>query len=269
MVWHVGIAKVPPQRPDQHHNGFDATTFPKKTCSPFGLPSQTPGLVNERKFVGEGELAFEACRILDAVALPDGEYPDGLVRSVYFDSPRLESYSEKENGDNLKRKLRIRWYDTPGNLQAEEIPVFIESKGRVGSARRKERIQVMAPARLFREAPLSDPGFASFLARHAPALSEPVPAGWMPSAVVAYHRRRYFCPESGTRLAVDWDISIPRANPLLLPFTSPVFLPLSLVEFKNEGGTPPPWAELLFHAGFRLRSFSKYGEGIRRIFQGV
>ena len=202
------------------------------------------------------------------MAVPDGEYPDGLVRSVYFDSPRLASYFEKANGDNLKRKIRIRWYDTPENLHAEEIRVFLESKGRVGSARHKERVEAMAPARFFREAPHSDPGFTGFLYRHAGAFSDPVPPGWMPSAVVAYHRRRYVCPESGTRLAVDWDVSIPRANPLLLPVSSPVRIPVCVVEYKNAGGAPPPWAELLLHAGFRLASFSKYGEGVRRIFQG-
>ncbi len=227
-----------------------------------------PGLVNERKFVGGEELAEKALRILDVTSLPDGKYPDGLVRSIYFDSPRLDSFQEKANGDNLKRKIRIRWYDTPENLCADEIPVFLESKWRRGGARYKERVRAMAPARLFRESPLSNPEFSRFLQRHAGGFSMPVPAGWMPSAVVAYHRRRYVCPESGTRLAADWDISIPRANPALLPFTSPVHLPFALVEYKNEGGTPPLWAELLFHAGFRLGSFSKYGEGIRRILQG-
>jgi len=150
----------------------------------------------------------------------------------------------------------------------EEIPVFIECKMRLGSARHKERVEARAPAWLFREAALSDPGFLLFLQQHARELSEPVPPGWMPSAVVTYRRRRYVCPESETRVSVDWDISIPRANPLLLPFTSPIHIPFALVEYKNEGGAPPCWAELLVHAGFRLQSFSKYGEGIRRIFQG-
>ena len=40
-------------------------------------------------------------------------------------------------------------------------------------------------------------------------------------------------------------------------------------EFKNRGGSPPRWSEALQGAGLRLRSFSKYGECMLRITNGI
>ena len=92
-------------------------------------------LVNERKFSGS-QLAFGQARtILESYCTPDDWYAAGVVNSVYFDTPGFSSYRETLNGDNVKTKVRLRWYGTRDKLPGE-VPVFIEVKGRFGSARR-------------------------------------------------------------------------------------------------------------------------------------
>ena len=235
----------------------------------FCLPPENSPLVNERKFVGPDLLSDFVVSLLDARCLPDGEYPLGHINSIYFDSFDTRSFGEKLNGDNLKMKIRARWYGCPEENTDAEISVFLEIKYRMGSARVKVRSRVSAPGRWLSQTSLDDPSFPAFLYRHAASLGEPVPQNWVPSVCISYDRRRYLCPLTGSRVAVDWNIRSERANPALFPFLTPVFLPNTVCEFKNNTGEVPSWAEPLYQTGFRLKSFSKYGECINHIQRGA
>ena len=231
------------------------------------LPSLEDDLVNERKFSGS-ELAYGRARaILDSHCSADDRYAAGVVNSVYFDTPGLRAWDEKANGDNLKRKVRARWYGRPEELGAE-TPVFLELKHRVGSARHKERIDVAAPTDLLVRAPLSDPRWTELFAAHAEELGEPVGPEWSPVCRIEYDRVRYNDLENGSRVSVDWNVEgFP--NEERFPWAAPVALDALVCEFKNRGGAPPRWSEALQGAGLRLRSFSKYGECMNRIVSGT
>lgn len=234
----------------------------------FGVSSQETDLVNERKFVGDVRDRPFVLALLDARLLPDRQYGTGRINSVYFDTPGLRAWSEKANGDNLKRKVRARWYGRPEDLSGTETPVFLELKRRLGSARRKARIKVLAPTDLLLRAPLSDPAWPALFSAHAADLGEPVGPDWAPVCRIEYDRVRYDDPENGSRVAVDWNIeSLP--NEERFPWASPVALDALVCEFKNRGGAPPRWSEALRRAGLRLRSFSKYGECMLRITSGT
>ena len=231
-----------------------------------GLASQEPDLVNERKFVGDARDLPFVLALLDARLLPDRYHETGHINSVYLDTPGLSAWAEKANGDNLKRKVRARWYGRPGELGAE-TPVFLELKHRLGSARRKIRIEVSAPTDLLLRAPLSDPGWPALFAAHAGELGEPVGPEWSPVCRIEYDRVRYNDLENGSRVSVDWNVEgFP--NEERFPWAAPVALDALVCEFKNRGGAPPRWSEALQRAGLRLRSFSKYGECMSRITSG-
>ncbi len=66
----------------------------------------------------------------------NGKY--GLT-SLYYDSPDLRCYWEKEYGLRFRRKLRIRQYDTNEQM-TEETPVFLEIKQRVDRVTQKRRV---------------------------------------------------------------------------------------------------------------------------------
>jgi hypothetical protein len=229
--------------------------------------SHPSSLVNERKFVGDATDRPFVLGLLDAWLPGDRKYGTGHVNSVYFDTPGLRSWGEKANGDNLKRKVRVRWYGREGEL-GEETPVFLELKRRVGSARDKTRVEAKVPSRLLRGAPQADPGWSALWAENAERLGEPVGPDWTPVCRIEYDRVRYDDFENGSRVAVDWNIgAVPNGE--RFPWAGPVSLGALVCEFKNRGGVPPRWAEALRNAGLRLRSFSKYGECMNRIVNGV
>ena len=233
----------------------------------FGLSSAEPDLVNERKFVGgETDLPF-VLSLLDARLLPDRWHEADRVNSVYFDTPGFSALAEKDNGDNLKRKVRARWYGPPERLRGD-VPVFLELKCRIGSARRKVRVETRVSAGFLRSAPLSDPAWPELFAANAAALGDAVGPAWAPVCRIEYDRVRYNDLESGSRVSVDWGIrAVPNED--VFPWAPPVALGALVCEFKNRGGDPPRWAEALHHAGLRLRSFSKYGECMRRMSSGI
>ena len=243
--------------------------YVETSMSPLLLPSQESDLVNERKFVGDIlDLPFVTA-LLDARLLPDRNHEANHVNSVYFDTPDLRAWREKGNGDNLKRKVRVRWYGRPEELHDTlETPVFLELKQRIGSARRKVRVEAVAASDLLLNASLDDPAWPGLFASRADELGEPVGPVWAPVCRIEYDRLRYDDPESGSRVSVDWNVEA-HASATLFPWAMPVALDALVCEFKNSDGTPPRWAEALFRAGLRLRSFSKYGECMLRIVDGT
>lgn len=72
---------------------------------------------------------------VDTLGAPDGTYP---LWSLYFDSPMLRFYWEKIDGLDFRRKLRIRHYGRPWELDADTT-VWVEVKQRIGRATQKRR----------------------------------------------------------------------------------------------------------------------------------
>lgn len=232
------------------------------------LAAKEEGFVNEVKFVGDETLADLAIALLDACCQPDSQYPAGRIHSIYFDGPLRPFHAEKADGDNVKQKVRIRWYEPPAGSDDAEIPVFIEVKHRLGSARRKHRIPVTAPGPWIRATPLDDPALPAFLYRHAGSLGEAIPLNLEPVLCISYERRRYLCPQTGSRIAVDRQIRANRINERQMPSVSCIQVNRTVCEFKNRGKDLPAWSLALYQAGFRLRSFSKYGECMNQVLQG-
>jgi hypothetical protein len=177
------------------------------------------------------------------------------------------AYREAENGDNVKTKVRLRWYGLPGD-QPQMIPAFVEVKGRFGSARRKSHQEVTAPREILLDAPLEGGEISDFLFASSSGLGVPLSRELRPVCVISYNRRRYFDTPTKSRIALDWDIRTERFNSLLFPWATPVHLDSLVCEFKNEGGTPPGWAALMMNAGLRVGRFSKYGECMSRLLAG-
>ena len=231
------------------------------------LPSLEENLVNERKFSGNVLALERALTILESYCSADDWYAAGVVNSIYFDTPGLMAYREAENGDNVKTKVRLRWYGLP-NEQPSMVPAFVEVKGRFGSARRKSHQEVTAPREILLDAPLEGWEISDFLFASSSGLGVPLSRELRPVCVISYNRRRYFDTPTKSRIALDWDIRAERFNTSLFPWGTPVHLDSLVCEFKNEGGTPPGWAALMMNAGLRVGRFSKYGECMSRLLAG-
>lgn len=231
------------------------------------LSSLEHNLVNERKFSGPSICFQQALAVLNARCSPDDWFAEGIVNSIYFDTPGFGSYWEKANGDNIKSKVRIRWYGKEDSLP-NEVPVFIEVKGRVGSARNKIHLETKAKRELLTDTPFEDTAIPDFLAANSVSLGVPLSREWRPVCCISYNRRRYFDTPSKSRISIDWNIEARRFNRTCFPWARPVALDSIVCEFKNKGGEPPIWAEYMLAAGLRFGSFSKYGECMERLITG-
>ena len=224
-------------------------------------------LVRERKFVSDRADPLAAVALLRAWAAPDPRFPEGELESVYFDTPALDAWRQKADGDATKRKVRLRWYRGPAPVSGLR-PAWLEVKDRIGSARDKARHRAECDAAWVEGAPLSDPGWTALLARLSAEAGFPIGDGLFPTVAIRYRRARFVCPATGSRLSVDHAIACPRANDALLPFAGPLDCPCTVVEAKSAEAWDWPFGADLARMGFRMESFSKYGYFLERILQG-
>lgn len=223
----------------------------------------------ERKFVGTAAKADLALGLVRHFCVVDPDYPVGSIRSIYYDNPRLYAYQHKVEGDSVKKKVRLRWYAPRTPLtQGEQVTAFIECKHRLGSARFKHRAAVEVDRAWVEEVPLTDPSCLEIVRRPDGLEEDAVPLDQHAVICIGYERRRFICPRTQTRVAVDSGIFVDRINRDLLPGSDLPSINVALVEFKDSGESELPWACHLRQAGFRLQSFSKYGTCLEMILNG-
>ena len=149
-------------------------------ADPYPRGGQEQALVRERKFVAHAPMAAFARDVLRHHCLPDPDYPEGLFESIYFDTPQLTAYWEKANGDNLKRKIRVRWYpDTDPataprphpEIPGTTIPAFFEVKDRMGAARDKLHTGFRMDGTMLQYAPLTDSDLLRAIRQQAQAMN--------------------------------------------------------------------------------------------------
>lgn len=230
-------------------------------------PAPAPRLSNERKWIATRVDAARALALMDQLLAPDGAFPRNTIQSVYFDSRMLRAYGEKADGDNLKQKIRLRWYRTDAPPSGETA-AFLEVKGRIGSARHKMRREWRLDHAWLETAPLTDPAWLPVVRQSLIDLGAAPQEDLVPAVSIAYERHRYRCPYTNGRVAVDWAIRVPRFHPELFPHGMPLEIHQTVCEFKDAGQVEIPWLRHLYDAGFRLRSYSKFGEAIRLLFLG-
>jgi hypothetical protein len=241
---------------------LDAHHVPARGAEPgdeFRVPSA------ESKFVGTSDLEGLVLARLRHVCLPDPGHPEATVFTLYYDTPGLACYREKVDGDFVKTKCRLRWYDPELSSDPARRRAFLEIKRKIGQGRRKPRAVMELPRELLDSAGLDDPRFMEILARHAAGLGERLPAGLLPAAVVEYRRRRFVCPFTLSRICLDTGIGLGRVNERLLPRLGPTKVGSIVLEIKDGGRVPIPWLSTLYAAGLRKRSFSKYGACMARL----
>ena len=78
--------------------------------------------------------------MLESFCDPDPAFPVGIVCSIYFDSQDWAYLGERHNSDDLKTKVRLRWFEQGESDSAPPDRSFAEVKSRTGSRRTKIRI---------------------------------------------------------------------------------------------------------------------------------
>ena len=110
-------------------------------------------------FPPQSTAAIEAW--LNASCRPDDAHPTNTVSSIYYDTPDWRHLREKANGDYLKSKLRVRWYSRESSQSEGKISdlrcAYAELKRKIGSQRKKQRIDVDFDADWLEETALNSP----------------------------------------------------------------------------------------------------------------
>ena len=210
----------------------------------------------ELKYVVHNHRAFAAKRFIESVCQHDKEHHCATISSIYYDSDQMHCLDEKINSDYLKSKYRLRWYRdlVTGNLSDA---AFAEAKYRTGAQRDKERCLVDLHPQDLNDMKLEDPRLLSLphtLARAG------IIANWhlFPTMLIRYNRLRYWEPRSESRISIDMDIQMPRANKRILPGATPARLQTAVIEVKGTNSSLPPSLQPIIKLGARKSSFSKY-----------
>lgn len=203
-------------------------------------PAGGEGVVNEvlrqeKKYLLTAEAGQRLSARLSGVMLEDGHNgPQGyVIRSLYFDSLNDEDYWDKVDGVELRRKMRLRIYDTSADF------AMLEMKQKEGAFQKKRSLRVGRED-------------AQRLARgdYSPLLkyNEPFAAEcyglmnykcYRPRTVVEYLRKAFIAKENRIRITLDSHITATEAcmdvfAPDLARY--PVLDPFNLVlEIKYNG----------------------------------
>ncbi len=208
--------------------------------------------------------ALKAYMRPDEHGLDNGRY---ALASLYYDSPDLRCYWEKEYGLRFRRKLRLRRYETGAPL-TEETPIFVEIKQRVDRVTQKRRavLPYGEALRLCNDRQMPD---------HNPedrAMIEEIYVFlWQynlrPVSIVRYDRQAFIgsAYDLGLRVTFDTELTF-QAHPLHLHET-PQGLPMTpanqvVMEIKVNERIPTWLTELIADHNFQLERMSKYCRSI-------
>jgi SPX domain protein involved in polyphosphate accumulation len=190
------------------------------------------------------------------------------VRSIYFDTPGLLFYYEKIDGLKLRKKLRVRSYDKPGDHDV----AFLEIKRKIKNIIMKERAGVPIG-----QAPNLLNGARLNLLREKPSIPEKAALSKFiflvkrlnlnPTVLITYEREA-FVGVDDENLRVTFDCNVrsypnPDFDDLFreedLREISP---PWFVLEIKFYGVMPLWTRELVRDFGLRKQAISKYCNGL-------
>lgn len=151
-----------------------------------------------------------------------------LVRSLYFDTIRNRDYREKEDGLELRRKIRLRIYE-PGAAD-----VYLEMKQKQGCNQFKRSLKIKRED----AERIASGDYAPLLAYKEKFAAECYGImnrdGYLPRTILEYQRKAYVKAENNIRITLDGQVRALEGN-------SPLFFE------KNPGLYPvlEPWKVIL------------------------
>ena len=190
------------------------------------------------------------------------------VRSVYFDTDELDFYYEKMDSVRVRKKLRVRTYDTPDAGH----PAFLEIKRKFGRRGFKERFCLpwtLVDGALNGKDPEEIVSGRSYLERraldrfrynlHNRRLKPVVLVTYEREALIGrFDERVRITFDSNMRSLIDPDVEQIFEEDQLRQFESEYFV----LEMKFDGSMPRWMANLIQRLDIRSHSYSKYCHGI-------
>jgi hypothetical protein len=212
----------------------------------------------EQKYLFAGAKKQLILDWLDFHLVRSPEFYFGPILSLYYDTPSFDLYGQVSDGDYLKNKVRLRWYQANFASPAQTVNCYLELKHKCGSIRKKCRTLVKLEAGCLAGNIFEDDAIAS-LPGQLPELRSLFRLPLMPMLVVEYQRYRFIDPQTGARVSLDTNIGCRRANASHLPVATPVELGCGVLEVKGKGDKLPESLRPL-NRHLKKQSFSKYAK---------
>jgi hypothetical protein len=232
----------------------------------------------EFKYIADANTVNALKERLRDLMYPDPNTIDGgyHVNSIYYDTPQLDCYYEKLDGEKRRFKIRARWYgelDESTDLASKKV--YVEIKHRNNDMNYKNRASIPANhlPELARNAEhLSQLGQlvdekqvleATIIERITGQMS------LFPSCLVSYYRQPLLC-RINPRLRVTFDSQLRTLGATSYNQTNPengtVVLPpeLCVVEIKFNWAMPLWLLEVCREVGLNLRRYSKYASSLEK-----
>ena len=189
----------------------------------------------EKKFLINLPMYYHYSRQLAQLMSPDGHNAgDGYpIRSLYFDTPEDRDFQEKEDGVEVRRKIRLRNYGAASDF------ALLEMKQKQGPMQKKRSVRLSKADAIC----LTRGDYSPLLRYEEPFARECYAYMHMycyqPRTVVEYQRMAFIAKENKIRVTFDHHLIATEANynifdPHLLQY--PVFDPVLVVlEVKYNG----------------------------------
>lgn len=217
---------------------------------------------------------------LSDLMIPDPNTIDGgyHVNSIYYDTPQLDCYYEKLDGEKKRFKIRARWYgelDISTDLSSRKV--FIEIKHRNNDMNFKNRASVSATLLsdlAYSSDPIQQLGKIVDQNQTQEATTIERITGSMPlfpSCLVSYYRQPLLCRiDPRLRVTFDSQLHVLGANSFNQTNSEngTVVLPpdLCVVETKFNWAMPLWLLEIYREVGLNLRRYSKYASSLEKMF---
>lgn len=184
----------------------------------------------------------------------DGAY---MVRSIYFDSPDDVDYYDKQGGEMIRKKLRLRIYDINSDLAKIEI------KGKYDYHQLKESLVVSKNVALkiingdYHDLLLMDSDLAKKIYVY-------FQSGYRPKVIIEYLRAAYI---TNTTTRITFDYNIKKSNDFKKFYTNDInYFELTnpndvVLEVKYDRFLEPYISKILEKYTNRYQSVSKYVMG--------
>ncbi len=200
---------------------------------------------------------------LKKTCLPDPEFPEGTVSSIYYDTWDKKFLNEKINSYYLKTKVRVRWYSCL-RYQSHNEKTFAEAKFKTGGTRDKIRVMTPFSGSRLAETPLENSSLITLPTLLIPE-GYPYREGVFPIFQISYKRLRFLEPTTGARICIDYDICAPRTNRIMLPKANPFNIQTCVFEIKSHLPELPASLYPLTDMGCKKSAFSKYSACYQKI----
>lgn len=205
----------------------------------------------EYKYLVDDARLNEVLQYLKASQSSIDPYPDGWVSSLYYDSFDLKSFYECEDGSNLKRKFRLRFYSNDDYSNGGQVQVKEKQLSAVFKYKAK-----FAPQAVDDILSQPWPDEIDSLAIRSLAANY---VNLEPLILVQYYRYRFRLFD--TRITLDTQISFQPGSLLRAPMRSAGHVPFSILEVKTE--SPRPMLPTNRLIDLPQLSFSKFYSGVK------